>query len=196
VAAVRHSLIVGTAFAMCAGGGCVSQDTSPYPPDWPPLARASSCSDIGGQYRNAATGTTLWLSPTMPVTSRAFLSHLLLDGTPRSLSEAESTEQFVVIDSAKRSYSVHRPGDFRGFAGLSSGQWECRSSGELTLRFERDSKGEGSMGRIHILLALRKASDGSLIAHGSYKIRGVSWGVIPSGDDSEDWYRFNMVSGN
>jgi hypothetical protein len=175
--------------------GCASQPPTPYPADWPSRATSGDCAEISGRYRNEATNTTLWRSPTVPATARAYLANLLSDGTSGSVSSVQAAIQDVVIDAATTSYRVSSLSETKVDAGIPSGHWTCLSDGRIAIRFERKVYSEDSEGNAVTVIELQRASDQSLIVRKEVRITSITFGVIPNGSETVDWARFAPVAG-
>lgn len=184
---------VWTVILFVAVSGCVSHSLNPYPAAWPSLVTTSDCADVSGRYRNEASATTLWRSPTIPATARAYLANLLADGTPGSVSTVQANIMEVVIDATRMSYRAIQSSHPSDDTGISSGHWACMPDGRLLIRFEREMLAEDSVGRVKIAIALQRANDHSLIVREEVKIRSIDLGVIPSGQETLDWARFDAL---
>lgn len=184
---------VWTAILFVAVSGCVSRSLNPYPAAWPSLVTTSDCADISGRYRNEASATTLWRSPTIPATARAYLANLLADGTSGSVSEVQTGIQEVVLDAAKLSYSAIPARQVSGPIGTSSGQWTCMSNGQVTIRFESEIFGEHSVGHAVIIMMLQRATDRSLVVRQEIATRSATFGVFATGSETVNWARFDSL---
>ncbi len=64
---------------------CTLHQQAEYPSTWPKIVESADCDDLSGYYKNEALETTLWRSPKLSETARAFLLSYLIEGAPGSL---------------------------------------------------------------------------------------------------------------
>lgn len=184
------SSLVVVAVVSCMAS-CASPLLTPYPDDWPSQLTDGNCTSISGAFRNEAIATTLWRSPTVPATSRAFLSSLLNDGTSGSVSEVHAAIGAVSIHGDKLTYDL---GDSTGKSASPEGKWECDPRGFIVVRFRSKMVSEESEGHADLVLSLSMASDRSLVVRDEIRTRSVSFGFIPNGSHAVYWSRYRPAN--
>ena len=192
----KQGLLIPIAVAVAAAclAGCATEPPTPYPTAWPAITKVSSCSDLSGTYKNEATATTLWKSPKMAETARAYLAYLLSDGTPGSMSKHQASILAVSLDADRLTFKGMPVSDPDPTIKDPPGVWSCNPAGEINIQFKRRTWSEDSEGWSTIDVTLSKAADGALIAREQIHIAGVTWGVVPHTYDDLDWMMFAPAS--
>jgi hypothetical protein len=185
----------GFAIVVACLTACAVEPPTPYPAVWPALGKVSSCEELSGTYKNEALATTLWQSPKLPETSRAYMAYLLIDGTSGSMSAQQAEISAVILDGKNLSFRVVPETALSGSTNSPQGVWTCSPSGEISIQFESRVYSEDSQGRSRIVITLSRADGGTLIVRQDIRIRSVTWGVIPNGFESLNWMMFAAVAG-
>lgn len=185
---------VPIAVAAACLSGCASDPPTPYPTTWPAVSKVTRCGELSGTYKNEAIATTLWKSPKLPETARAYLAYLLSDGTSGGMSKHQAGITSVRLDADKLTFEGVPVSDPDPSIKDPPGVWSCTPAGEINIQFKGRTWSEDSEGRLTIDVTLSKAADGALIAREQIHIVGVTWGIVPHTYDELDWMMFAPAS--
>ena len=185
---LAQNLIIG--FLSSSVAGCAVREAIQYPSGWSPTVERSQCADLSGTYVNEAADTTLWHSKKNPASARAFLTSILLDGSPGSYDERQMQTATINIDIASRVIRAYTAvNDSELSSKMLSNAWTCSLNGRLEATFRNTAEIEGKVGNEAVShLTILSTHNRSVVVHRVLE----SGAMFPPGHSrTEDWMLFS-----